>query len=408
MLPIFHVTANWDLKWLNYMKRILLIIYILAFLHPLVQAQTNRYKLDFTLSAKNFVDTIPIEYEDDQIYIPVEIDGKQYRFNLDTGCSQGLLYTDSPFRIGQKLGKMEVQDAHGHKDSIQAVRFPDFRLGNLIIHNYCGTLHRPNQEKRPYDAIIGFDLFNKGLCAKIDVQRGWMILTDRKNLLRRENGHKWKYRLLRFVPHVKLTPYDRCSDEALFDTGSRRLYVMGRHSREVFSEEVPDFASQIEGQGFGSRSIGKFGAEESDDIYFLHLDRLMLGDYTFTDYHTLTTQGYSRIGATLFSYGSLVILPHLKTMLFQPYAKGDTTLVGNTPTDIAFVPSPDGVKIGMVWQGSRYYEQGFRSGDIILSINGQAVSSLTDYKRYPFLIGRTYLIKVKRTDGREEQILFTK
>ena len=40
------------------------------------------------------------------------------------------------------------------------------------------------------------------------------------------------------------------------DTGSRRLYVMGRHSREVFSEKVPDFNSQIEGKGFGSRSIG--------------------------------------------------------------------------------------------------------------------------------------------------------
>ena len=221
-------------------ERAFLIILIMCGWSCAAWAQTHRYKLDFTLSAKNFVDTIPITFEEGQIYLPVTIDGREYRFNLDTGSSQGILYTDSPFCIGTRLGKIEVQDAHGHKDSIQAARFPTFRLGHLTIRNYSGTLHRPLQGLRDYDAIIGFDLFNKGLSAKIDVRRGWMILTDRKNFFRREPGYKWKYRLLRFVPHVKLSPYRGCSDEALFDTGSRRIYVMGRHSREVFWFRQPE------------------------------------------------------------------------------------------------------------------------------------------------------------------------
>ena len=37
-----------------------------------------------------------------------------------------------------------------------------------------------------YDAIIGFDLFNRGICAKIDKQRGLLILTDEKKLFRAE------------------------------------------------------------------------------------------------------------------------------------------------------------------------------------------------------------------------------
>jgi len=374
----------------------------------IAQAQTHRYKLDFTLSVKNFVDTIPIEYENGQIYLPVEINGEQYRFNLDTGSSQGILYTDSPFGIGHRLGKIEVQDAHGFKDSIQAVRFPDFTLGHFTVHNYSGTLHRPITGRRTYDAIIGFDLFNKGLSAKIDVSRKWMILTDRKNFFREEEGYRWRYRLLRFVPHVKLSPYDQCSDEALFDTGSRRLYVMGRHSREVFSEEVPGFDSQIEGQGFGSRSIGSLGAERSDHIYYLRLDRLTLGGYTFCGYHTLTTQGYSRIGAELLSYGSLVVLPRNKTMLFQPYEDSDSVYVGNKPTEIAFVPSPHGVMIGMVREDSRYYESGFQPGDIILSINGRPIKSITDYQDYPFIEDRTYIFHVRKPGGMEVDIPFIK
>jgi hypothetical protein len=390
-------------------KCFLLIIFIICAWEGIpIWAQTHRYKLDFTISARNFVDTIPIEYEKGQIYIPVEIEGTTYRFNLDTGSSQGILYTDSPFNIGQRLGKIEVQDAHGHKDSIQAARFPDFHLGNLTIRKYCGTIHRPMQGRRNYDAIIGFDLFNKGLSAKIDVRKGWMILTDQKNLFRWENGHRWKYRLLRFVPHIKLSPYKQCSDEALFDTGSRRLYVMGRHSREVFSNKITDFGSQIEGKGYGSRSIGNFGAEQSDEIYYLHLEKLMLGGHVFTDYHTLTTQGYSRVGAELFSYGTLIILPKLNTMVFQPYEKSDTTHVGNAPTEIAFVPSPQGVMIGMVWENSYYYEQGFRAGDIILSIDGRHIQNIVDYQAYPFIEGRTYLFRVRRPNGLEVEIPLNK
>lgn len=389
-------------------ERAFLIILIMCGWSCAAWAQTHRYKLDFTLSAKNFVDTIPITFEEGQIYLPVTIDGREYRFNLDTGSSQGILYTDSPFGIGTRLGKIEVQDAHGHKDSIQAARFPTFRLGHLTIRNYSGTLHRPLQGLRDYDAIIGFDLFNKGLSAKIDVRRGWMILTDRKNFFRREPGYKWKYRLLRFVPHVKLSPYRGCSDEALFDTGSRRIYVMGRHSREVFSEKVLDFNSQIEGKGFGSRSIGNFGAEQSDEIYYLHLDSLVLGGHTFADYHTLTTQGYSRIGAGLLAYGVLTVLPHLKTMTFQPYDDSGLSHVGNSPTEIAFVPVPEGVAIGMVREGSPYHEWGFRAGDVILSIDGRRILSITDYQNYPFIEGRTYRFHIRRSDGQETDLPFTK
>lgn len=388
------------------MKQLLLFFSLFCCLN--IHAQTHRYKLDFSLSAKNFVDTIPIEYEGHQIYIPIYINGKKYRANLDTGCSQGIVYTDSPFSYVKKLGKIEVQDANGHRDSISAVRFPDFQLGHLTVSHYCGTLHTPVNRHRPYDLIIGFDLFNKGLCAKIDVAQKQLILTDRRDFFSLEGGHVMKYRLLRFVPHVKVSPYYNCSDEALFDSGSRRLYEMGQRSRRVFSEKFPDFSSQIEGTAFGSRSIGNFGAEKMSDIYFLWLDRLEWSTFAFLDYHTMTTQGYSRIGGEFFSYGSVLILPHRKQILFQPYGDPSSVRIGNEPTEITYVPVAGGVGIGMVREDSEYYRNGFRPGDVIISINGRRITSMAELQSYPFITGRQYTFTIRRGLNQMRDIVVTK
>lgn len=73
------------------MKRALLILATVLSVAQL-EAQPNdgmyRYSLDFTLSQKDFVDTIPIMVKDEQIYIPVTIDGQQHLMNFDTGSSK--------------------------------------------------------------------------------------------------------------------------------------------------------------------------------------------------------------------------------------------------------------------------------------------------------------------------------
>ena len=73
----------------------------------------KRYDTDFLLSRKNFVLTIPIEVERDQIYLPVTIGGRQYRFKLDTGASQGVIYDDVDMPGLKELGFIKSEDATG-------------------------------------------------------------------------------------------------------------------------------------------------------------------------------------------------------------------------------------------------------------------------------------------------------
>ncbi|MBR5653812.1 MAG: aspartyl protease [Prevotella sp.] len=386
------------------MKRLFVLLIIFGGMLP-VHAQMYRYNLDFELSAQHFVDTIPIEFEDDQVYISAIIDGRRYRFNLDTGSSQGIAYSNGDMPYGRVLGKVQSRDANGHIDTIQAVSFPTFRIGHLTIRGYSGSLLRHHTTHPKYDACIGFDLFNKGLNAKIDTRQGYLILTDIRDFFDQESGYRFKYRLLRFVPNVRLTPYPGCSDEALFDTGSRRLYVMGSRSLSLFEEKVPAIASQVEGRSHGHRAIGTFGTERADQVSFLWLDGFQLGDYFFNDYHTMTTQGYSRIGGELFRYGSLIVNPRRKRFTFQPYNGEQAVMVSNKQMDIAFVPKNGLPCVGLVWEGSIHYSNGFRQGDVIVQIDGRPIRSFSEFQRYPFIEGREHTFLVRDTQGQLHEVV---
>lgn len=380
------------------MRRIVFIL-IFGLVSTMVHAQMYRYNTKFSVSAQHFVDTIPIEFENNQVYIRALVDGIERRFCLDTGSSQGILYRNSSIVYRRIMGNQVSTDANGRRDTILAVQFPDIRLGNLTLRGYVGSLLRQPVGNEKYDAVIGFDLFNKGLSAKIDTRNKVMILTDRRDLFLDETGFPIKYRLLRFVPNVKLSPYPHCMDEAKFDTGSRRLYVMARRSLKVFTQRFPDIQSQVEGVSYGSRAIGNFGAERAGEVTFLWLDEVNMGGYSFLDYHTMTTEGNSRIGAELLNYGTILILPHKKELLFQPYDNNDRVMVSNKQTDIAFIPQNNRAAVGLIWEGSEHYQNGFRQGDIIISIDGKPINSFYQFLKFPFVEDREYLFVVQDTTG---------
>ena len=56
-------------------------------------AQLQSYKLDFTLSKKKFADTIRIKYENGQVLVPVDIDGKRYQSYWTQEPAKGAFFT---------------------------------------------------------------------------------------------------------------------------------------------------------------------------------------------------------------------------------------------------------------------------------------------------------------------------
>ena len=231
-----------------------------------VVAQMKRYDTDFMLSRKRFVMTIPIEVERNQLYLPVTIGGRQYRFKLDTGASQGVIYDDVDMPGLKELGHIKSEDAIGTSRQVTTVELPPMTLNSLTISHFkVQRMHR-RVVRRGEDGIIGFALFHYGLAARIDTRVGQMTLTDRRNYFKKAEGEALRYRLKWHVPYVKVSPFEGVDDEVLFDTGSPLLYAPNGERLEQMLAAVPDAEEQIEGVTYGRRVMGHFGSENDHTI----------------------------------------------------------------------------------------------------------------------------------------------
>ena len=391
------------------MRNRIVISLILILLSVAGDAQQYYYKLNFDLSAKDFADTLAIDVEQGRVYVPVTIGDGVYRFLLDTGAGMSGIYSDVHIDGTRPQGHITSHDANGQTYATPVVCLPPVRLGSLTLTNYrANVVSRPPTAKGA-DGILGFDIFNKGIICKIDTRHRRLILTDRKRLFDDEPGYEARYRLHNHVPFVTLSPFDRYEESVRFDTGDRSFYTLSRRSYDTALDDSPaEVQRQVEGRTHGSLRISHYGAEATDVVTALCLTALRWGDYTFSSVRTLTTQGRSTIGAALLDYGTVIINPKRRRLVFQPYDDGRLTVVDNHLPDIYYVPLHGMASVGLVWEDSEPYRQGFRQGDVILQINDTPIRSFRQFTTFPFIKGMTYTLTIRDKEGRDKQVRLTK
>ena len=372
--------------------------------------QRARYSLDFTLSKKNFADTIAIVLEPNgsRVLLPVSIGGSSHLFLLDTGASHAVVYEDAMIAGCEPVGTIDSYDANERVSRVPTVKLPPLTIGSLTLTGCQATVQRRRVRHGDIDGIIGFDLVRKGLQMKIDVENRRLILSDRKKIFVKEPGYRLKYRLRWNVPYVEVSPFREYHETVRFDTGSPRLYVI---NKESFDKGEPLMANrrQIEGRCLGRWMMGFSGTEPRGEVVFLALDSLCVGGFAMRDVHTLSTQqGNSHVGAELLRYGAVTFIPNKKTMLFQPYTEEGSCTVGNSQVEKAVVPSDDGrPMIGLVWEGGEAFKAGFREGDIILKADGRDVGSFQDYRRYRPIKKHVYTVEVIDVLGYTKTVMAT-
>lgn len=389
------------------MKKAIITFSLLAIVMS-IAAQTHRYSTNFTYSLHNFADTIPIEVKDGQIFVNVEANGETYRFCLDTGSGQGTVFSDTHLTGMREIGNVVSRDAAGRKDTVKVMQLPPFKLGHLTIDGYVASAFFSHL-RRKYDGILGFDLFNKGLCCKIDSRKGYIIITDRRDFFDGEEGYALHYKLKWWVPYITVSPFKRHFDEALFDTGSSPLYTMNKQSFDEHAYKSKNVNSQVVDRVRGNIAIGNIGAEETDEVAFLRLNRLKWDDFSFLDVSAVTTQGASRVGGAILDYGTITINGFRRYIRFQPYTEGDSVAVNNKPVTTAYVPTNDGMtQVGLILPTSDDYQAGLRQGDIILTIDGKAIKSFAAFQQYPFIQGQTHKLLVRTKEGRNKEVIIKK
>jgi hypothetical protein len=282
------------------------------------------------------------------------------------------------------------------------------RLGQMTIDGYLCTVAHSGTATRGYDGIIGFDLINKGLACKIDVENKRLILTDRKKFFADEQGYEVKYKLQGFVPYVWVSPFMRHMDQVLFDTGFRHLYAMNSESFLKHVYKSRQVSEQVEGRAVGQHTIGAHSVETADTVYFLALDRLKWDAFSFRDYHTVTQQGSSHIGADVLNYGRIIINPFRKRIILQPYTKNDEVTISNPQFQMYIIPINNRPTVGLIRQESEAYKSGLRQGDVILKVDGRDIPHVAAYMQYPFVKGETYIFTVRTKQGKMKTVQITK
>lgn len=315
----------------------------LAFYSASAQARSG-YRLDITTSPTDFADTISIEWERGQVYVPVSIHGKTYRFLLDTGAGMTAVYKGTPLADGPSPGTIVSHDAMGNSDTVRIVMMPAMQLGNTTIMGCRATVLEDNRPKpripqskgfalaqapeKTTDGILGFDLVNSGLAMKIDVQEQRLIITDRKRHFQKEasrsNAVVMRYWLNFHVPYIEVCPFGRYIERTLVDTGSPHFFAMNKRNYDnAMATERSLEGLRVEDRDWGSFARGHHGSEAEGEMLSLSLDYLALGKYAFTNVRAMTTQGGSHLGAQLLASGAVVFMPRSHRMLFLPYGGSD-------------------------------------------------------------------------------------
>ena len=380
-------------------KLILSLLSLISLTYGYAQPKGS-YNLNFELSKKDFADTIAIEFRNDQVYVPVIINEKQYNFLLDTGSGHAVVYDDMRFDGCETIGVIETRDAIGRKDTVEMVSLPPVTLGNLTLKGCQATVQQRAVIRPGVDGILGFDLVCKGMLMKIDTKNKQLILTDQKKLFSKEKAYEVKYQLNYHVPFLNIRPFEGHHELALFDTGSRHLYSMNKQSFDQGEQaSTIQIAKQIEGRSIGRHAIGLLGTEPLGEVVFLHLDSLCLGKFSFGDLHALTTQGGSHIGAKILEYGTMTFNPKRKRINFIPYDGSSRCMVGNEQLQKAIINENGLPVVGLVWERSKLYEGGLRQGDVILKADNQPIRSFAEYTAFRPLIGHLYTFILKDRKG---------
>ncbi|WP_395057730.1 retroviral-like aspartic protease family protein [Flavobacterium sp.] len=165
-------------------KKLTLLILATSFIlscGPLKKLRTvTQGKVDKT----NFIEEIPFEYYNEQIFIDVEINNKKHKFIFDTGAyltvlNEGLI-TDMNYK-SKKIGH-NITDANGNKSYSEYIEIKNIKLGNIDFLNTGATTMNLSHFKEmfgctPFDGIIGANLMRKAKW-QIDYTKKTIRFTD--------------------------------------------------------------------------------------------------------------------------------------------------------------------------------------------------------------------------------------
>ncbi|MCR5114343.1 MAG: hypothetical protein K6A95_01520 [Bacteroidales bacterium] len=369
------------------------VLLLFAALGPATaQRLSDRY---FGISEQDFVDTIKIKIWDGAIIVPVEIEGETKNLMFDTGAGMG-------FWIGEEEEWMEPMgdsistiDAQKRTKKKALMKIPSLKMGHLTIKGYPVVVDEglDNFTCGIIDGAFGFDLVCKGISFKFDTRDSLLIMTSRKGFFaKEERGHaKVPYKVQGNQPFLwTKIPFAR--PRMLFDMGAvGGWFGLPQDLLDLWAKDNPDIKRQLDEMTVNVDTTvmtyaGLFGASYDTVINGeLCFPTIEIGDIVLKDVWVSTATHNRAVGSALLEHVSLIIDAPKKSFYFLPHDGNPEITVANRSKGLNVVPAeegdPNGALKALVRKGTKAYEDGLRTGDYLISVDGVPIPDMCTYMK---------------------------
>ena len=355
------------------MKKLLCLSFLLPYF---VFAQT---KLDFNLghlTQTNFCDTLPIEFQKNNIFVKVKINGQQKRFMFDTGAITVISEEIQNLMQNPEMGMVNLSDVSNYKKSASTIQLKQIQLQSLIFEGIPAVVKDFKKlgfiSCFDFDGIIGSNLLRHCI-VHINIAQKIIILTDKIENLHLKNAPISTLTLdKQSNPYLKLNLDTKLQFDALFDSGASDFIGI---SKPVATKALKKGIGRVLNQGFGQGAIGLHGIGQSSQKNRVMFNNLMLGNYKILDFVIeVAPNDENAVGLKLCDYGT-VTLDYLNKQFYFEGNQPTQAFKERTTLGFSFQPEETYYAIGTVWTGTLAEGKGLKSGFKLLKINDLDLST---------------------------------
>lgn len=358
---------------------------------------------DFTLndggtSQKNYY--TEIEYQDIRWtpIIKVTINGKEYRFALDTGAPNTI--TKALFDVIKPkiLSKIPIHDSNDNVDSLNVVNLSEITVGGVVFNDIPTVVPKDMFffDCLKIDGFIGSNMFRNSI-VQFSPKNRKIILTDQLEKLNLNQNQSTDLFLTQMqsnpVVNVKLIGKGSGTIPTLFDTGFAGFFDIAL-THFGYAEQAEIF--NVLGKSIGRTNMGLYGVGDKTKQYRLRVPDLSINGAVFKNVNVNTTAGDdSTIGARLLNFGVVTVDYKNRKFYFEPFEPTVDLLEGMFP--INYMPKDNKVFIEMVWD--EQLKEKISVDDQVLAIDD------VDYTNISMC---DFLLKTDLYEGKNQAILTLK
>ncbi|WP_425638357.1 retropepsin-like aspartic protease [Algoriphagus yeomjeoni] len=329
---------------------------------------------------RNVTEVIPFEVIRQSIFFNVEIEGKSYTFQFDTGAGTSI----SP-ELQEKLkldtiGTQPSLDLYNNFSIVDEVMLPELKLGTMVTENMEVAIMRPIQSFTPcdknVDGYLGLEFFD-GKVLKIDLRNKEIIVANSIGALQENFGIplEMEYHHGRKRPHINISyPELKGKENVIFDTGSGNDFLkLSKNTFQQMLEHGELSQKSILDTTYIHEGRGLFGGQKDTINYTVNISKLVIGNTTFDNLTTQTfdSKGNSNLGAAILAKAVIVLDLVRDKFYLKPYENAN--LVYGSPIDFKYRD----YKVTEVSPASKAYEAGVRIGQIVKAVDNHHFDSLT-------------------------------